>query len=131
MKVNAFLTEIKSDYIIETNKLIRACFIFVGKKVGLKPNQRRGNPVKVPWWKQERIKQSVKELQKHINILERKKREEIKKKQKYRVIEHKYVVQKKVLDVVLEELKQRIQAKTTKIKRYEQRIEQYRINSLF
>ena len=103
----------------------------MGKKVGLKPNQRRGNPVKVPWWKQERIKQSVKELQKHINILERKKREEIKKKQKYRVIEHKYVVQKKVLDVVLEELKQRIQAKTTKIKRYEQRIEQYRINSLF
>ena len=130
MKVNAFLTEIKSDYIIETNKLIRACFIFVGKKVGLKPNQRRGNAVKEPWWKR-RIKQSVQELQKHINILERKKREEIKKKQKYRVIEHKYVVQKKVLDVVLEELKQRIQAKTTKIKRYEQRIEQYRINSLF
>ena len=130
MKVNAFLTEIKSDYIIETNKLIRACFIFVGKKVGLKPNKTRGNAVKVSWWKR-RIKQSVKELQKHINILERKKREEIKKKQKYRVIEHKYVVQKKVLDVVLEELKQRIQAKTTKIKRYEQRIEQYRINSLF
>ena len=51
MKVNAFLTEVKSDYIIETNKLIRACFIFLGKKVGLKPNQRRGNPVKVPWWK--------------------------------------------------------------------------------
>ena len=51
MKVNAFLTEIKSDYIIETNKLIGACFIFVGKKVGLKPNQRRGNAVKVPWWK--------------------------------------------------------------------------------
>ena len=51
MKVNAFLTEIKSDYIIETNRLIRACFIFVGKEVGLKPNQRRGNAVKVPWWK--------------------------------------------------------------------------------
>ena len=46
-------------------------------------------------------------------------------------MEHKYRVKKKVLDVVLEELKQRIQAKTTKIKRYEQRIEQYRINSLF
>ena len=41
--------------------------------------------MKVPWWKR-RIKQSVQELQKHINILERKKREEIKKKQKYRVM---------------------------------------------
>ena len=60
-----------------------------GEKSRLKPNQRRGNAVKVPWGKR-RIKQSVQELQKHINILERKKREEIKKKQKYRVIEEKY-----------------------------------------
>ena len=130
MKVNAILERIKSENITETNKLIGACAIFMGRKVGLKPNQRRGNAVKEPWWKR-RIKQSVQELQKHINILERKKREEIKKKQKYRVIEHKYVVQKKVLDVVLEELKQRIQAKATKIKRYGERIEQYRINRLF
>ena len=122
MKVNAFLIEIKSDNIIETNRLIWGCFIFVGKKVDIKPNQRRGNAVKVPWWKR-RIKQSVQELQKHINILERKKREEIKKKQKYRVIEEKYWVKKKVLDVVLEELKQTIQAKATKIKRYDQRID--------
>ena len=122
MKVNAFLIEIKSDNIIETNRLIRGCSIFVGKKVDIKPNQRRGNAMKVPWWKR-RIKQSVQELQKHINILERKKHEEIKKKQKYRVIEDKYRVKKKVLDVVLEELKQTIQAKVTKIKRYDQRID--------
>ena len=122
MKVNAFLIEIKFDNTIETNRLIRGCFIFVGKKVDIKPNQRRGNAMKVPWWKR-RIKQSVQELQKHINILERKKHEEIKKKQKYSVIEDKYRVKKKVLDVVLEELKQTIQAKVTKIKRYDQRID--------
>ena len=87
MKLNAFLTEIKSDKITETNRLIRACVIFVGKKVGLKPNQRRGNVVKETWWKR-RIKQSIQELWKHINILERKKRGEIKKKEKYKVIEH-------------------------------------------
>ena len=81
-------------------------------------------------WKR-RIKQSVQELQKHINILERKKRGEIKKKKKYCEIEHKYGVKKKGLNVVLEELKQRIQAKATKIKRYDQRIEQYRINRMF
>ena len=130
MKVNAILKGIKSDNITETNRLIRACAIFVGRKVGLKPKQRRGNPVKEPWWKR-RIQQSIQELRKHINILERKKRGEIKKKEKYKVIEHKYRVKKKGLNVVLEELKQRIQAKATKIKRYGERIEQYRINRLF
>ena len=47
------------------------------------------------------------------------------------MVEHKCKVQKKGLNVVLEEQKQRIQAKVTKIKRYDQRIEQYRINRLF
>ena len=87
MKANAFLMETKSDNIMETYRLIRACVIFMGEKVGLKPNQRRGNAMKEPWWKR-RIKQSVQELRKHINILERKKRGEIKKKEKYKVIKH-------------------------------------------
>ena len=87
MKANAFLMETKSDNIMETYRLIRAYVIFMGEKVGLKPNQRRGNAMKEPWWKR-RIKQSVQELRKHINILERKKRGEIKKKEKYKVIEH-------------------------------------------
>ena len=47
------------------------------------------------------------------------------------MVEHKCKVQKKGLNVVLEEQKQRIQAKATKIKRYDQRIEQHRINRLF
>ena len=44
---------------------------------------------------------------------------------------HKYKVKKKGVNVVLEELKERMQPKDTKIKRYDQRIEQYRINRLF
>ena len=34
------------------------------------------------------MEQTILELQKHINILERKKRGEIKRKEEYRVIEH-------------------------------------------
>ena len=49
MKVNAILKRIKSENITETNKLIGACTIFVGRKVGLKPNQKKGNVVKEPW----------------------------------------------------------------------------------
>ena len=37
MKINAILKGIKSENIMETNRLIRACAIFVGGKVGLKP----------------------------------------------------------------------------------------------
>ena len=48
MKVNAILKEIKSENITDTNRLIKAWVIFVGRKVGLKSNQRRGNPVKEP-----------------------------------------------------------------------------------
>ena len=99
MKINAILKGIKSENITETNRLIRACAIFVGRKVGLKPKQRRGNPVKEPWRKR-RIQQSIEQLQKHINILERMKRGEIKKKEKYKIIEHKYRVKKKGLNVV-------------------------------
>ena len=58
-------------------------------------------------------------------------RGEIKNKEKYRVLGHKYKVKKKEVNVVLEELKQILPAKVTKIKRYDQRIKQYRIKRLF
>ena len=43
----------------------------------------------------------------------------------------KYRVESKGLKTVIEELKQRMLAKRTKVKRYEQRIEQFRQNSVF
>ena len=46
-------------------------------------------------------------------------------------LERKYSVKKKGVDVVIEELKQRITAKTAKLKRYEGRINQFRQNKLF
>ena len=54
------------------------------------------------------MQQSIQELRKYIIILERKKRGEMKKKEKYKVIEHKYSVKKKGLNVALEELKLRV-----------------------
>ena len=86
--------------------------------------------MKEPWWKR-RIKESIKEIRKHINILERKKRGDLKRIEKYKELEQKYRIKKKGLNVVLEELKQRLKAKSMKIKRYDQRIEQYKINRLF
>ena len=43
----------------------------------------------------------------------------------------KYRVKRKGLKTVIEELKQRMLAKNAKVKRYEQRIEQFRQNRIF
>ena len=71
------------------------------------------------------------EIRRHINLLERKKKGDLKKDVKYRILDRKYFIKNKGVDVVLEELKQRLEAKSKKIKRYEQRSEQFRINKLF
>ena len=57
-----------------------------------------------------------KELRKHIKILTQKKHGEIKKKEIYKVIEHKYRTKKKGLNVVPEELKQRMQLRQPTLK---------------
>ena len=74
MKVNAILKEIKSDNITEINRLIKACVIFVAsnqRKVGFKKKPKK-RKCREPWWKR-RIKQSIQEIQKYINMLDEKK----------------------------------------------------------
>ena len=46
-------------------------------------------------------------------------------------MERKYNIKQKGEKVVIEELKQRLQAKSVKLKRYEQRIHRYQVNRLF
>ena len=50
---------------------------------------------------------------------------------KYLELHKQYKIDKKGLLIVIEELKQRLQTKTAKSKRYEQRINQFRQNRLF
>ena len=54
-----------------------------------------------------------------------------KKKQKMKELYEKYMVKKKGLKTVTEEIKQRMLAKSAKVKRYEQRIEKFRQNRIF
>ena len=53
---------------------------------------------------------------------------EIRKEDKYRRLEEKNKIRTKGLTTVIEELKQSIQAEIAKVKRYEQRVKQYRQN---
>ena len=54
-----------------------------------------------------------------------------KKKQKMKELYEEYRVKEKGLKAVIEELKQRMLAKSAKVKRYEQRIGQFRQNRIF
>ena len=129
-KVNRVLKDITTKNITDTNRLIKAASTYIGQTLGLKGKHGKRNNEKEPWWKR-RIKTSISEIRKHINILERQKKGEIKKKEKFRDLEKRYKIKRKGINVVIEELKQRLDAKTAKIRRYDQRIQQYRINRMF
>ena len=85
---------------------------------------------KEPRWKR-RIKDSIAELRRHVNIPERSKQGQLKRKEKYTKLERKCNIKQRGEKVVIEKLKQRLQAKSVKLKRYEQRIHRYQVNRLF
>ena len=126
-KINRILPKIRTDNLTSTNNLIKACSILVGKEAGLKVFKKQQARV-TPWWKR-RIQSSIKEIRSHISILDRKRRKELIKSRKYMELEKKYHVKRKGLGTVIEELRQRLQVKSTKIKRYDQRIEQFRLTN--
>ena len=129
--VNKTLKHVETTNITQTNNLIKAASVWVADQIGLKPF-KGNNKETVPWWKR-RIEGDVKQLRKDVSFLDRIKRNEINetKKRKVKVVMRKYHVEQKGIKIVIEELKQRILAKTAKINRYDQRIQQYRINRLF
>ena len=128
-KVNKVVNDIQTETITETNNLLNSISIYCARKVNLKRPRRNAND-KEPWWKR-RIKTSINEIRRHLNILERKQRGDKVAIRKLIPVERKYKVRNKGLNCVIEELKQRLKAKTFKIQRYEQRIEQFRLNKLF
>ena len=85
-----------------------------------------------PRWKG-RTEGDIKKLRQDVNLLTRDLKGELgsKKKQKMKELYEEYRVKKKGLKIVIEELKQRMLAKSAEVKRYEQRIEQFRQNRIF
>ena len=85
-----------------------------------------------PRWKR-RIEGDIKKLRQDVNLLTRDLKGKLgsKKKQKMKELYEKYRVKRKGLKTVIEELKQSMLAKNAKVKRYVQRIEQFRQNRIF
>ena len=129
-KVNRVVSEIQTTNITDTNKLINATAIYIARQVRLKMGgcERKRNQ-ESPW--KRRIKDSIAELRRYVNILERSKQGKLKRKEKYTNLERKYNIKQKEEKVVIEEFKQRLQAEAAKLKRYEERINRYQVNRLF
>ena len=130
LKVNGAIKHLVTADITQTNNLIKAASLWVAKQLGLK-TVKKGKK-QDPWWKR-RIEGDIKNLKKDISILEREKRGEtgMRGKRKIKNLGDKNEIKRKGLTTVIEELKQRLLAKAAKIKRYGDRITQYRQNRMF
>ena len=124
-KKNCTLKYIRIENIADANILIKAVIVCVGKNIGLKACGGKNKKESKHWWKK-RIKRLINKVRKHINIL----RGEIRREEQHKELERKYNI-KKGIRTVAEELKQWLHAKTVKLKKYEKRLNQYRINRMF
>ncbi len=129
-KVNGAIKHLVTADVTQTNNLIKAASRWVAKQLGLK-NIKKGKKEE-PWWKR-RIEGDIKKLKKDINILEREKRGQtgVRGKRKVKSLGDRYGIKRKGLTTIIEELKQRLVAKAAKIKRYGDRITQFRQNRMF
>ena len=127
-KVNAVLEKIETNDITKTNDLMYAGALLVTDLVGAKRGKR--GPKKEPWWKR-RLENQIKILNNDLGRVNALIQQKVVKRKHKDTLQTRYKIQQKGLGVVKEEIKQRIVAKSSKIKRYTSRITQYQQNRLF
>ena len=127
-EVNQVIDRIPTRDITEDNSLICAGAAVVCEEFQSNVEGKRDNTE--PMWKR-RIKKRIDELRTAVSKLERKVEGKSRNIKGLSLIEKKYHTREKGVKTVIEELKQRIVATASKLKRYEQRILQFRQNRLF
>ena len=127
-KVDKVLSKFKTHSITKTNELFYAGAFVVTNKLGMKTDKVAGR--KEPMWKR-RLQNKIKELREDLSQLEASKDKGISNFRHWKRLEGKYSIRVKRLNVVVEELKQRITAIAAKFRRYEGRVDSYRQNRLF
>ena len=126
-KVHKVLSKFKTQSITNTDELFYAGAI-VRNRLGVNNDKVAGR--KGPMWKR-RLQNKIKELRKDLIQLEASKDKDINNFRYWERLERKYSIRVKRLNVVIEELKQRITAIAAKVRRYQGRVDSYRQNRLF
>ena len=114
--------------VLQRLKIIKLQTHSVTNRLGVKVDKVAGR--KKPTWKW-RLQIKIKELGKDLNQLEVSKDKYISNFRHWEKLERKYSIRVKRLNVVIEELKQRITAIAAKVGRYQGRVDSYRKNRLF
>ena len=127
-KVDKVLNKFKAHSITKTNELFYAGTVVVTNRLGVKIDKVAGR--KEPMWKR-RLKNKIKELRKDLSQLEASKDKDISNFRHWEKLQKKYSIRVKRLNVVIEELKQRITAIAAKVGRYQEGVDSYRQNRLF
>ena len=127
-KIDKVLSNFKTHSIIKTNRLFSARAVVVTNKLGVKIDKVAGRKERM--WKR-RSQNGMKELRKDLGQLEASKDKDISNFTHGKILEGKYSIRVKRLNVLIEELKQRIATIAAKVRRYQGRVDSYRQNRLF
>ena len=127
-KVDKVLSKFKTHSITKTHELFYEGAVVVTNRLGVKIDKVAGR--KEPMWKR-RFENKIKELRKDLSQLEALKDKNISIFKHWKRSERKYSIRVTRLNVVIEELKQRITAIAANVRRYQGRVDSYRQNRLF
>ena len=126
-KVDKILSKFKTHSITKTYELFHAGAVAITNWLGVKIDKIAGR--KEPMWKR-RLQNKIKEFRKDLSQLEASKVKDISRYfrryfRHWERLERKYSIRVKRLNVVIEELKQRITAIEAKVRRYQGRVDSY------
>ena len=127
-KVDKVLSKFVTQSITKTNELFNAEAFVVTNNLGVKIDKVAGR--EEPMCKR-RLQNKIKKLRKDLSQLEASKDKGVSNFRHWERLERKYSIRVKRLNVVVEELKQRITAIAAKERRYQGRVDSYRQNRLF
>ena len=122
------MCKFKTHSITKTNQLFYAEAVVVTNRLGIKINKVAER--KEPMWRK-RLQNKIKETRKDLSQLESSKDKEVSSVRHWQTLERKYSIRSKTLSVVIEELKQRIVAIAAKVRRYQERVDRFRLNRIF
>ena len=120
-KVNQVLTCISTNNITELNELIYAGAKLVFEKIGI--SSKITKEKSKPGW-EFRLETQIKILRKQLKLTKQKKNAEINRIRKEKTTQEKLTIQ-------LEEIYQKVLSKEGRLKRYRQRVKQFRLNRTF
>ena len=126
--MNEVIDSVQKSNIAEDNKLVKCGPLVITQLLGIKEirNKKKEEPI----WKR-RIESNINALRKDVSLLERWETGMLRKESQKTRLDHLYRVKEKGYKRAAEELKERIKAKAGSLKRYKNRVNQYRQNRLF